>query len=132
MSHTPEQAKELWCPMARVAQTGNTDTGTAYNRTLDRQLRLVNVAVIQNPESFELGTAPMPEQGQIMALDTDVGLSKAARCVADKCAMWRWQSRFEDVKPLRANGFPVMPPPPERLPSTHGYCGLAGRPEVMA
>lgn len=32
--HTPEQAKNLWCPMARVAQVGNTDTAAAYNRAL--------------------------------------------------------------------------------------------------
>lgn len=38
-----------------------------------------------------------------------------ARCIADQCAMWRWSDKRLGEKDL-----------------THGYCGLAGRPEFSA
>lgn len=37
-----------------------------------------------------------------------VRVPASCRCIADKCAMWRWDRLYEG-KP------------------THGYCGLAGR-----
>lgn len=45
---------------------------------------------------------------------------KTHPCIASKCMSWRWEARFG-----------TDPDNPENcavLPSTHGYCGLAGRP----
>ena len=36
----------------------------------------------------------------------------ASQCMGSQCAMWRWKWRWNQER-------------------THGYCGLAGRPEVM-
>lgn len=101
--HTPEQAKELWCPMARVAQAGQIDTAAAYNRTLTKSLNEVSVAVHDN---FKLGQSPAPEKRIMVAIGVAVDRSMAANCVANQCAMWRTHSNKPDL--------------PER-----GYCGLA-------
>jgi hypothetical protein len=42
-------------------------------------------------------------------------------CVASACMSWRWKARFGTD--------PNNPQDCAVLPSTHGYCGLAGRPE---
>lgn len=84
MSHTPEQAKELWCPMVRLAgcrPSGEVDPGqTVVNR---------------------------------LQIDINSGASipDSANCIAEKCAMWRWAPQEDD--------------------EIRGYCGIAGRPEVM-
>lgn len=99
--HTPEQAQELWCPMARVAQVGSVETHTSYNRFLSK--RHVPVSVVNaKAESFELGQDPQPKKATIVEAETD--LSGAAMCVANRCAAWR------------------------KYDATHGYCGLAGKP----
>lgn len=76
-------------------------------------------------------------------------------CAADGCAMWRWHEPFPQRRVAAAKGGPnVRPPnvpddwvfhpydPCDRDPACwaepvesakarrHGYCGLAGRPEV--
>jgi hypothetical protein len=43
------------------------------------------------------------------------------RCIASACMAWRWKSRF-GTDPDNPENCAVLPP-------THGYCGLAGRPE---
>lgn len=118
--HTPEQAKSLWCPMARVAQIGETDTQATYNRTLSRQLMPMKVSVVQHPDNFELGEAPAPEQHTELVLKLFPAVSQSAMCLGDKCAMWRWDAQYGP----KEWG--------DELPDRKGYCGLAGRPEVAA
>lgn len=55
-------------------------------------------------------------------------------CIGSACAMWRWSpaktKKELQIVPNDAGGgdevYVDVPQPP-----THGYCGLAGRPEVM-
>lgn len=111
MSHTTEQARDLWCPMARVAQAGNVDIPVAYNRSLSKQhkpMRSVNA----DSEKFQLGEDP--EESTVLVLTATPGVSMAANCLGDKCAMWRWVAATE-----------------KSAAPTHGYCGLAGRSELM-
>lgn len=108
MSHTSEQARELWCPMARISQAGHTDIQGSYNRTITKLAVPVRLAKMQDPEDFELGQEPSKEQTKFV-LETVVGVSTAAYCIADKCAMWRQESAQSE-------------------PTGRGYCGLAGRP----
>ena len=75
MSHTPEQANELWCPMVRIGIMPHSGGPSAVN----------------DPDS--------PFNG---------------RCVADSCAMWRWEHEIVACKKVTS--------------TTHGYCGLAGKP----
>lgn len=109
MSHTTEQARELWCPMVRVVQIGATETTSTYNRVLAKHHVPVNLA---DPDD---GGKAM----QAAILKSEVQMSQASRCIADKCAMWRWVPGG-----LKSSAG-------DRQPTTRGYCGLAGRPEVM-
>lgn len=84
--HTPEQARELWCPMARVAQIGVIETQAAYNRSIQKTHRIVGM-VKATAEDFELGEQPKTEP--VAILDVSVEPSRASMCMADKCAMWR-------------------------------------------
>ncbi|MBX9760674.1 MAG: hypothetical protein K2Y29_17980 [Beijerinckiaceae bacterium] len=47
-----------------------------------------------------------------------------ATCIGGDCMAWRWKAEYATEKPVIGKR-----PEHERLPSTHGYCGLAGRPE---
>ena len=98
MSHTPAQAKTLWCPMARVAQIGAIETNTTYNRALIKTHVPVRLADA-SPEAFELGQQPEPVAATMLKVDLQI--SNAARCISDECAMWRWSD------------------------TSTGYCGLA-------
>lgn len=149
MSHTPEQARELWCPMVRVVQIGATETTSTYNRVLAKHHVPVNLA---DPDD---GGKAM----QAAILKTEVQMSQASCCIADKCAMWRWlerrsqvhrvkamcEDRFAETEPARPAGlnntFVFVPcdedtdahwAEPEEVwfGRRLGYCGLAGRPEV--
>jgi hypothetical protein len=121
--HTPEQANKLWCPMSRLPHiTGHgigdgALTGVTYNRT-----------------------------------------GKTANCRANVCAMWRWWgpplyvvrvvcndplAKIEPDRPAGMNpGMEFVPADEDRdacwvesealvNSRRRGYCGLAGRPEVM-
>lgn len=98
MSHTSEQAKALWCPMARVAQIGAAETNATYNRALVKTHVPVRLADA-SPETFELGQQPEPVAATM--LNIGLQISNAARCISDECAMWRWKT------------------------TSTGYCGLA-------
>lgn len=63
--HTPEQAKELWCPMSRVAMAHRAEDETDY--TIDPAV-YNRVAIKSKPTT----------------------IPKSCNCMADKCAMWRW------------------------------------------
>ena len=120
--HTPEQAKELWCPMARVAQVGAIETSTAYNRTISKTHRTVKAAWA-TADSFELGT-DAPEPKEINILSAEPGVSGASYCLADKCAMWRWGSFI--APPENAEPGKLCIGVEHR--AGVGYCGLAGKP----
>lgn len=132
MSHTPEQAKTLWCPMARVAQSGNTDIQAAYNRSLTKTAVPVRLTAPQDPKDFQLGQEPEQVQTKIL-LETRISTSMAAGCIADQCAMWRWVHTTASV-PTTTEGATGMPARvfEQKTVRTHGYCGIAGRPEVLA
>lgn len=99
--HTPEQAKELWCPMARITQIGAVETSATYNR-----------ALIKSHIPIALRADEGGEGGAISAtvLKVETQISVAARCLGAGCAMWRWLPKKDCVGPLDP---------------TQGYCGLA-------
>lgn len=112
--------------MARVAQIGAVETNDAYNRVLSKTHVPVKLAAA-TPEDFELGEDPKTLNATI--LKTEMQLSGAASCIADRCAMWRWEHTTASV--------PVVTPGAgaedartfeQRVVRTHGYCGLAGAP----
>lgn len=85
--HTPEQARELWCPMSRVAQAGSVDIPVAYNRSLNKEHKAMR-SVKADPDTFQLGAEP--EETTVLVLTATPGVSMAANCIGNKCAMWRW------------------------------------------
>lgn len=108
--NTVEEAKKLWCPMARVAQIGVVETGAAYNRALLKMHRTIKAS--QGAlDAFELGQDKPKKPLEVTILEMQAEPSSAAGCMADKCACWRWTAHSG---------------------SERGYCGLAGRPEVTA
>lgn len=112
--HTPEQASELWCPMTRIARLEQ--VGPAHSHTEP-------LAIVGGCNTDALG------QGNRRMSDGHTPLA-SCRCIAAKCAMWRWVPRrdptFERPKtiPGQLARAPLVIP-------THGYCGLSSRPEVM-
>lgn len=95
--HTSEQAKDLWCPMARVAQIGAAETNATYNRAYIK----AHVPVkLMNPDQ-ELNLGEDAKVFMATVLETEIQISAAARCIGGQCAMWRLAN------------------------DTHGYCGLA-------
>lgn len=70
----------------------------------------------------------MPAAGGPSTVNDPTSISEfSGRCIADKCAMWRWPS---SVKIRPDDGSLIMPGLGGDIPAK-GYCGLAGRPEVM-
>lgn len=134
--HTTEQARELWCPMARVAQAGNIDIPVAYNRSLTKEVKAADVVAYASADEFKLGGEPIDAK-TIMVMNATPGMSMASMCLGDKCAMWRWAPAEETRTKMRSAPNPMKPgetieyPVQEQLKSDYGYCGLAGRPEVF-
>lgn len=122
--HTAEQAKELWCPMARVAQIGAVETSATYNRAIVKAHVPVKVAAAA-PEDFELGEKPKLET-MTMVQVTPIK-SGASMCLANECAMWRWGT----TEKMPDNAEPGKLYSTDTVQSDRGYCGLAGRPEVQ-
>lgn len=102
MKHRIEEAKKLWCPMARVAQIGAAETNATYNRALIKSHIPVRLADA-SPEAFELGQHPEPVAATMLKVELQI--SSAARCLADECAAWRWSRDSKGVA---------------------GYCGMGG------
>jgi hypothetical protein len=105
--HTPEQAKELWCPMVRVAR---------------REVAEINIKPGESYEQVIVGGCNSDSLGRTR-------VPASCRCIADKCAMWRWEHMTDSVPTvtegpsgLKARTFET------RVVRTHGYCGLAGKP----
>ena len=106
MSHTPKQARTLWCPMVRIA----------------RREVAVEAAAIEKPTSVE----HIHKRVEIVGgCNTDAlggfRIPASCRCIADQCAMWR----FID-KPFANDGID------RSHMERRGFCGIAGRPEVAA
>lgn len=103
MSHTPEQARELWCPMVRIARRENTQ-----------------------PMSSQLAGDPVVVAGCNTDALGSLRVPKSCRCIADKCAMWRWGTYI--APPLDAEPGKLVAGVNHR--AGWGFCGLAGRPEI--
>lgn len=65
--------------------------------------------------------ALIPKNGGPAAINDPTVLTPTC-CIADGCAMWRWEHTTESVQgeTQGARTFAV------RVVQTHGYCGLAG------
>lgn len=145
-----EEAKLLWCPMSRVAQAGNVDISTAYNRALTKEVVPSKVTL-----KSEDGEA---EQHDVFLMKAVKSVSMAANCIGKQCAMWRWHDKAnkgyivmckdskaetEPERPAGLNPAFVFVPCDEDVDAhwieteeswlrrRRGYCGLAGRPEVL-
>ena len=95
--HTPEEATKLWCPMVRLAACKPNGDVSEGQTVMNRLQNGVNIAI--------------PDAG---------------RCIAEKCAMWRWHP---DTRVNTFTGQLVMPGAGgdnDPIPAK-GYCGLAGR-----
>lgn len=71
--HTPDQARELWCPMVRIARH----------------------EVTEQDRPVAGGIRHLTEQHHIVGgCNTDalgrMRVPASCGCIADKCAMWRW------------------------------------------
>lgn len=76
--------------------------------------------MMNTPEQASTLWCPMARVAQIGEEET------AARCIADQCAMWRWEHATASVPTttLGAGGEPGRTFE-TRTVQTHGYCGLA-------
>lgn len=91
---TVEQAGEVWCPMVRIARDESVTVRTAISTNLDSV----------KEERFIVGGCNTDALGGLR-------VPASCRCIADKCAMWRWADG--DIT----------------YPRHLGFCGIAGRPE---
>ena len=98
--HTPEQAALLWCPMVRVARHEfiNSTRGISADH------------VVAGCNTDALGGYRIPA---------------SCRCVAEQCAMWRWERTTKSVPVPGENGATCYE---QRVVRAHGYCGLAPPP----
>lgn len=112
--------------MARVAQIGAVETVATYNRVITKKHVPVKITEA-TPEAFELGQEPKPVIATILEVQTQI--SGAAMCVADRCAMWRWEHTTASV-PVTVEGAGAEQARTfeQRVVKTHGFCGLAGHP----
>ena len=102
--HTPEQAKELWCPMVRIARREQVEPRSDW--------------LAESSSNIEI----------VAGCNTDAAaglrIPKSCRCVADQCAMWRWHPTprmMPSTGELVMNGVGgIVDPIPAK-----GYCGLA-------
>ena len=102
--HTPEQAQALWCPMVRIAR----DESITIEKAVIGDI--VNVTeqrhIVGGCNTDALGSLRVPA---------------SCRCIADKCAMWRWEHTTASV-PVVVNRATTYE---QRVVRTHGSCGLA-------
>jgi len=103
MNMTVKEATEKWCPMVRIAR---------------RESELPE-GIGELPEGISLSTGTRFVVG---GCNTDAlggtRIPASCRCIADKCAMWRWIAY--PGKNISGTHIDV--------PSAYGYCGLAGKP----
>lgn len=96
--HTPEQAAALWCPMVRTVRWECDKSGS-------------------NGKSFGDANAI----GGCNSGGQEARNPLSSRCIADRCAMWRWETYYDPVD---------MPGHLRR--AVTGYCGLANIPMQVA
>lgn len=110
MMLTREQAASTWCPMVRIARHEVTETRQPVGAG---GLELVKEQhdIVAGCNTDALGRTRVPA---------------SCRCIADKCAMWRWAPGVL-LKPDTSDL--VMPGLGGDIPAK-GYCGLAGAPVV--
>lgn len=101
--HTPEQARALWCPMVRIARREVIEHRTGYQE-------------IGGDERVIVGGCNTDAIG-------DNRIPASCRCIADKCAMWRW------IEPVDKKY--ITETMEEFNARRAGYCGLAGRPAAI-
>lgn len=136
--HTVEQAKELWCPMVRIArrEEWNEASGTVGKKP-DHEIH--TQAIVGGCNTDALGGTRTPA---------------SCRCIADKCAMWRWGEGHPMRRIVNANVFNQNSPMSRNFimhdadenegePACYieteesadarrrGYCGMANRPGVL-
>lgn len=118
MSHTPQDAASLWCPMVRIAQVGVSETPAAYNRVM---VKMHVPAVLRDEDGKE-----QPE----LVVKAYPQLPLASKCMSSECAMWRWVPSTKTKKERAIERTPsgacleVLVDVPDA--PTHGFCGLAG------
>lgn len=82
--HTPEQAGALWCPMVRVARH--------------------EMIIVQDPSIGGL-TSRHEEHHVVGGCNSASGPGRgprnpaSSRCIADQCAMWRWEDNARPPEP---------------------------------
>ena len=129
--HTPAEARELWCPMVRIARRERVVDSNQYDQPVGSHDVVVAGC---NTDALNLcGGRRAASDHQPLA---------SCRCIADKCAMWRWapsQATHTERQVVQgllefvgggvemgcAEHIVQVPDAP-----TYGYCGLAGRPEL--
>lgn len=96
--HTTDEASYLWCPMVRIARRESVHVKMSSGDEFDEDV------VVAGCNTDALGRTRIPE---------------SCRCIAEKCAMWRWQQPDSST----ASGEQMTFPP-------KGFCGLAGTPHA--
>ena len=116
-AHTPEQARALWCPMVRIARDESITIEKSAIGDIVHATEQRHVVAGCNTDALGScgGRRSSPDHTPLAS----------CRCIADKCAMWRWASKVEMHQTERAS-IPV------KIATNKGFCGIAGRPEVTA
>lgn len=112
---TPEQARQQWCPMVRMSTVAPVLVFQPDGKA--KRSDIVG--------SFG-GSANTGGENR-RRNDPDYRPDADTRCIAEKCAMWRWFAVKDGS--FAANTWPPVPSPV--VHTDWGYCGLAGRPEIM-
>lgn len=103
---TVEEAKNQWCPFARVLNLALVDDARQNSAT--------------NPDDAAVVSEGAPHNR--LHLEGDGKLDNHAEgthCLASACMAWQWhEPTAEDLDMCR----------PGERPPVRGYCGLAGRP----
>lgn len=114
MMLTREEAEATWCPMVRIA-------------------RLEEVPGIISAEGMTVVGGCNSD-----ALSRNrVRVPASCRCIADKCAMWRWGEYRMGELAGKVIDEPALGPGGKRMHFTankvphRGYCGLAGAPVIF-
>lgn len=75
-THTPEQARALWCPMVRIAR----------NESITIEKAAIGDIVHVTEQRYIVGGCNTDALGGLR-------VPASCRCIADQCAMWRWATR---------------------------------------
>lgn len=102
---TEDEAKQRWCPFARVV--------VAVGRWVNAQKPLAS--------GNRLSASVVPDG----ASREDMTNPGASRCIASACMAWRWSSDFNEIVARH----PEAKTPAEIKSYADGFCGLAGKPE---